>query len=228
MTSQFKFKGSFCSWKNPSLYSVSGDWSPLRLPWKPCDPSTSSITPTPTHEVINSDWFLKKEHAHKSVLYLFNSLLDGKSSPRQLQEKTATSNYTEDNKDDDDMNSPCACQRWLFTTLLMPIFAVLSVIGFVLVVLLMPCKYCCNSFTNLLIDIEQFGWGWTVFLVMWSSRHDVYQELPRWIDVLIDPHISMHILQTVLYSFPITLRRWFLLQIKDLFNWWSCPLFSWP
>lgn len=81
---------------------------------------------------------------------------DGKSSPRQSQEKTATSNYTEDSKDDDDMNSPCACQRWLFTTLLMPIFAVLSVIGFVLVVLLMPFRLCCPQggvYTNVVTFI---------------------------------------------------------------------------
>lgn len=81
---------------------------------------------------------------------------DGTTSSRQSQEKRASKNYTDDSGDDDDMNTPCACQRWLFTTLFMPVFAVLSVIGFVLVVLLMPFRLCCPQggvYTNVVTFI---------------------------------------------------------------------------
>ena len=40
--------------------------------------------------------------------------------------------------------------------------------------------------------------------------------------------ISMHILHTVLYTFPKVLTRRICLTIKRLFSWWSFPLFSWP
>ena len=38
----------------------------------------------------------------------------------------------------------------------------------------------------------------------------------------------MHILHTVLYTFPKVLTRRICLTIKRLFSWWSFPLFSWP
>ena len=45
---------------------------------------------------------------------------------------------------------------------------------------------------------------------------------------LLHPNISMHILHTVLYTFPMVLVRRICLPIKSFFSWWSFPLFSWP
>ena len=42
------------------------------------------------------------------------------------------------------------------------------------------------------------------------------------------PNISIHILHTVLYTFPKVLTRRICLTIKSFFSWWSFPLFSWP
>lgn len=73
---------------------------------------------------------------------LFNFLLDGsKSSPRQSQACSETKSYHDDGDDDDDEYTACACQRWMFVTIFMPIFVVLSILGFIFVLLLMPCKY---------------------------------------------------------------------------------------
>ena len=42
------------------------------------------------------------------------------------------------------------------------------------------------------------------------------------------PNIIMHILHTVLYTFPKVLTRRICLTIKGFFGWWSFFLFSWP
>ena len=42
------------------------------------------------------------------------------------------------------------------------------------------------------------------------------------------PNISMHILHTVLYTFPKVLTRRICLTIKSFFSWWSFSLFLWP
>ena len=42
------------------------------------------------------------------------------------------------------------------------------------------------------------------------------------------PHISMHILHTVLSTFPRVLTRRICSAIMGFFSWWSSPLFSWP
>ena len=42
------------------------------------------------------------------------------------------------------------------------------------------------------------------------------------------PHISMHILHTVLHTFPEVLMRRICLTIKSIFRWWSFLLFLWP
>ena len=41
-------------------------------------------------------------------------------------------------------------------------------------------------------------------------------------------NISMHILHTVLYTFPWALVWRICLLIASFFSWWSSPLFSWP
>ena len=41
------------------------------------------------------------------------------------------------------------------------------------------------------------------------------------------PHINMHILHAVLYTFSKVLIRRICLTIKRNFSWWSFPLFSW-
>ncbi|XP_078344890.1 uncharacterized protein LOC144630394 [Oculina patagonica] len=74
---------------------------------------------------------------------------DGKSSPRQSE----TKNYHDDGDDDDDGYTACACQRWLFITIFMPIFFVLSILGFIFILLLMPFRLCCpqgGMYTNVL------------------------------------------------------------------------------
>ena len=41
-------------------------------------------------------------------------------------------------------------------------------------------------------------------------------------------NIGMHILHTVVNTFPKVLTRRICLLIKSFFHWWSFPLFSWP
>ena len=45
--------------------------------------------------------------------------------------------------------------------------------------------------------------------------------------VTLNLHISMHVLLSVLYIFPMVLTR-NLFNSQNLFCWWSFPLFSWP
>ena len=42
------------------------------------------------------------------------------------------------------------------------------------------------------------------------------------------PNISISILHTVFYTFPIVLMKRICLTIKNLFSWWSFPLSLWP
>ena len=42
------------------------------------------------------------------------------------------------------------------------------------------------------------------------------------------PNFTLHILHTVLYTFPNVLTRRICLTIKSFFSWWSFSLFSWP
>ena len=58
----------------------------------------------------------------------------------------------------------------------------------------------------------------TLHIYIWL--HDVFNPL--------HPNIRMHILHTVLYTFPDVLARRICLTIKRLFSWLSFPLFSWP
>lgn len=76
-----------------------------------------------------------------------------KSSPRQSQACSETKSYHDEGDDDGDEYTACACQRWMFVTIFMPIFVVLSILGFVFVLLLMPFRLCCPQggvFTNVL------------------------------------------------------------------------------
>lgn len=75
---------------------------------------------------------------HKMLLNFF--LDGGKSSPRQSQACSDPKGYHDDGDDDGDEYTACACQRWMFVTIFMPIFVVLSILGFIFVLLLMPCK----------------------------------------------------------------------------------------
>ena len=69
--------------------------------------------------------------------------------------------------------------------------------------------------------------------------HNVYPELSNigesknWHKIhttlhSVHPNISMHILDTVLFTFPKVLTRRICLTIKNSFIWWSFPLFLWP
>ena len=57
-------------------------------------------------------------------------------------------------------------------------------------------------------------------LHIYNWLHDVFNPL--------HPNIRMHILHTVLYTFPDVVARRICLTIKRLFSWLSFPLFSWP
>ena len=57
-------------------------------------------------------------------------------------------------------------------------------------------------------------------LHIYNWLHDVFNPL--------HPNIRMHILHTVLYTFPNVLARRICLTIMRFFSWLSFPLFSWP
>ena len=57
-------------------------------------------------------------------------------------------------------------------------------------------------------------------LHIYNWLHDVFNPL--------HPNIRIHILHTVLYTFPDVVARRICLTIKRLFSWLSFPLFSWP
>ena len=57
-------------------------------------------------------------------------------------------------------------------------------------------------------------------LHIYNWIHDVFNPL--------HPNIRVHILHTVLYTFPDVVARRICLTIKRLFSWLSFPLFSWP
>ena len=44
----------------------------------------------------------------------------------------------------------------------------------------------------------------------------------------VHPNISMHILHTVLYTFPMVLTRRICFKFKSFFSWWLFPIFSRP
>ena len=62
----------------------------------------------------------------------------------------------------------------------------------------------------------QSAWLW----VNWTKK---YLDLNP-----LHPNTSMHILHTVLHTFPEVLTRRIYLKIKSFFSWWSFSLFSWP
>ena len=57
-------------------------------------------------------------------------------------------------------------------------------------------------------------------LHIYNWLHDVFNPL--------HPNIRMHILHTVLYTFPNVLARRICLTIKRFFSWILFPFFSWP
>ena len=63
--------------------------------------------------------------------------------------------------------------------------------------------------------------------VHWPLGHCSSHKNTWWVNPL-HPNISIHILHTVLYTFPKVLTRRICLPIKSFFRWWSFPLFSWP
>ena len=65
---------------------------------------------------------------------------------------------------------------------------------------------------------EHFGCGFTI-----ANRGVLEMKFNPF-----HPNISMHILRTVLYTFPKALTRGICLKIKRFVSWWSFPWFSWP
>ena len=59
-----------------------------------------------------------------------------------------------------------------------------------------------------------------IYIYIYNWLHDVFNPL--------HPNIRMHILHTVLYTFPNVLARRICLTIMRFFSWLSFPLFSWP
>ena len=68
---------------------------------------------------------------------------------------------------------------------------------------------------------------------LWDGLRDLYisyspkQKQNSLLTLNLHPDISMHILHTVLYTFPKVLTRRICLTIKSFISWWSFPLFSW-
>ena len=75
--------------------------------------------------------------------------------------------------------------------------------------------------------VEDHRMMFTTAIIYWSSTLHIY----NWLHDVFNPlhsNIRMHILHTVLYTFPDVLARRICLTIKRLFSWLSFPLFSWP
>ena len=65
--------------------------------------------------------------------------------------------------------------------------------------------------------------------IMWlANRCRLEHEYQGKLIIPLQPNISMHILHTVLDTFPEVLTRRICLKIKSFISWWSFPWFSWP
>ena len=60
-----------------------------------------------------------------------------------------------------------------------------------------------------------------------SLKHNSQRNILPAVLIHYTPNISMHILHTVLYTFPKRLTRRICFTIKSCFSWWSSLLFSW-
>ena len=70
-------------------------------------------------------------------------------------------------------------------------------------------------------DLKWFGSRWSSIKPNQKLRGSSFLNS-------LHPNISMHILHTVLYTFPKVLTRRICLLIKSFFHWWPFPLLSWP
>jgi hypothetical protein len=50
-----------------------------------------------------------------------------------------------DGDDDDETQSGCACERWLFIGIFMPFILILSLLGLIAWLLLWPGRYICHA-----------------------------------------------------------------------------------
>ena len=57
-------------------------------------------------------------------------------------------------------------------------------------------------------------------IIIWKKKFDMKASFNP-----LHPNISMHILHTVLCTFPKVLRRRICLTIRTFFSWWSFPVF---
>ena len=96
---------------------------------------------------------------------------------------------------------------------------------------------------SLFFSYKWKSWNYLQHKLFWPLGHSVAKNLRhrgraltrggclhkelRWVLKPLHPNISMHILHTVLYTFPKVLTRRICLTIKSFFSWWSFLLFSW-
>ena len=97
-----------------------------------------------------------------------------------------------------------------------------------------PCgiNFCRLSLT-LLLQVRLWpSWHWPLIWGIWEKGINNDDPIVFFFLIIsnpLHPNISMHILHTVLYTFPKLLRRRICWIITSFFiNWWLFPLFLWP
>ena len=84
-----------------------------------------------------------------------------------------------------------------------------------------------SGMANILLTLKKLAWeslSCRFVGMIETSRKHVGFMLNVEIFNLVHPHIRMHILHTVLNTFPKRLTRRIYLTIKSCFSWWSPPL----
>ena len=88
------------------------------------------------------------------------------------------------------------------------------------------CSYFSFGWGNFnLAVLEQLPWD---FSFLWLASNFPNNITPESYINPLHPNISMHILHTVLLTFPKVMTRRICLPIESFFAWWSFPFFLWP
>ena len=110
---------------------------------------------------------------------------------------------------------------------------VYSQCAILLYTILKPWFCCCCWFRYFLVAIFSLK-SQTInsLTTCHSSLSNCYSKISNatfsWVFNPLHPKISMHILHTVLITFPKEKRRRICLLIKSFISWWSFSSFSWP
>ena len=75
-----------------------------------------------------------------------------------------------------------------------------------------------NFFLFLIVDMKRSKIAWKLKL----------NQIVETILNSLHPNINIHILLTVLFTFPMVMTRRICLRIRSFLNWWSFPFFSLP